>query len=69
MRIERAKREEEEKKRKDIESKRRLEQEAKQRQEMEKRFEDNFNMDDIDNERGNSLYDKLPKTNNVKAGK
>lgn len=68
MRIEKAKREDEEKKRKEIESKRRVEQESKKRQEMEQRFEDNFNMDEIDNERGNSLHDKLPKTNNIKAG-
>lgn len=36
---------------------------------MEQRFEDNFNMEDIDNERGNSLQDKIPKTNNIKVGK
>jgi len=26
-------------------------------------FEDNFNMDDFDNERGGSVNDKLPRTN------
>ncbi|CDW86603.1 UNKNOWN [Stylonychia lemnae] len=65
MRIEEAKRQEEEKKRKEQEKIR----QAQIQKQKEKVYEDNFNMDDIDNERGGSVNEKLPRTNQVKEGR
>lgn len=79
MQLERAKKEEEEKKRKAVEEKKRRELEkqrelelAKRKKDMAKQFEDNFNLDEVDNERGGAssigIQDKLPRSNEIKGG-
>ena len=44
----------------------------KKKKDLERQFEDNFNLDEAENERGGTssmgIQNKLPKSNEVKAG-
>lgn len=79
MQIEKEKKKQEEVKRREIEEKKRREAEKqreleliKRKKEMERQFEDNFNVNEDENERGGvasrGIHDRIPKTNEVKPG-